>query len=96
MEVSIGFCLWFINFCLLFTVVACWNMKSHILFSKLNSMHVSKCFWFDFKPNQFTCIYTIFYFSFDINVHNTQVRPKKYICVFTVTCQQNLGSVGRD
>jgi hypothetical protein len=22
-------------------------------------------------------------------------RPKKYICVFTVTCQKNLGSVGR-
>ena len=23
-------------------------------------------------------------------------RPKKNICVFTVTCQKNLGSVGRD
>ena len=28
-----------------------------------------------------------------ITVH---VRPNKYICVFTVTCQKNLGSVGRD
>ena len=26
----------------------------------------------------------------------TNVRPKKNICVFTVTCQKNLGSVGRD
>ena len=25
-----------------------------------------------------------------------QLRPKKNICVFTVTCQKNLGSVGRD
>ena len=24
------------------------------------------------------------------------IRPKKNICVFTVTCQKNLGSVGRD
>ena len=24
------------------------------------------------------------------------VRPKNNICVFTVTCQKNLGSVGRD
>ena len=24
------------------------------------------------------------------------LRPKKNICVFTVTCQKNLGSVGRD
>ena len=24
------------------------------------------------------------------------LRPKKIICVFTVTCQKNLGSVGRD
>ena len=26
----------------------------------------------------------------------SNVRPKKNICVFTVTCQKNLGSVGRD
>ena len=26
----------------------------------------------------------------------TNVRPKKNICVFTVTCQKNLGSVGLD
>ena len=25
-----------------------------------------------------------------------QFRPKKNKCVFTVTCQKNLGSVGRD
>ena len=25
-----------------------------------------------------------------------RIRPKKNICVFTVTCQKNLGSVGRD
>ena len=24
------------------------------------------------------------------------MRPKKNICVFTVTCQKNLGSVGQD
>jgi hypothetical protein len=24
------------------------------------------------------------------------IRPKKNICVFTATCQKNLGSVGRD
>ena len=26
---------------------------------------------------------------------NSNIRPNKKICVFTVTCQQNLGSVGR-
>ena len=26
---------------------------------------------------------------------NVIIRPKKNICVFTVTCQKNLGSVGR-
>jgi hypothetical protein len=25
----------------------------------------------------------------------SSIRPKKNICVFTVTCQKNLGSVGR-
>jgi hypothetical protein len=28
--------------------------------------------------------------------HNLSIRPKKNICVFTVTCQKNLGSVGQD
>ena len=28
-------------------------------------------------------------------LESSMLRPKKYICVFTVTCQKNLGSVGR-
>jgi hypothetical protein len=31
-----------------------------------------------------------------LTVKGKQVRPNKYICVFTVTCQKNLGSVGQD
>jgi hypothetical protein len=31
-----------------------------------------------------------------LNWLENQLRPKKNICVFTVTCQKNLGSVGQD
>jgi hypothetical protein len=30
------------------------------------------------------------------SILHSVIRPKKNICVFTVTCQKNLGSVGRD
>jgi hypothetical protein len=32
--------------------------------------------------------------SYQVSLH--MAKAKKYICVFTVTCQKNLGSVGRD
>jgi hypothetical protein len=31
-----------------------------------------------------------------IEVDRFYFRPKKNICVFTVTCKKNLGSVGQD
>jgi hypothetical protein len=38
---------------------------------------------------------TIFLILFPISILTDDARPKKNICVFTVTCQKNLGWVGR-
>ena len=38
----------------------------------------------------------LFYKLTSINCNDEINKAKKNICVFTVTCQKNLGSVGRD
>jgi hypothetical protein len=49
----------------------------------------SKVFIFDYVTRKKSSIR-------QIDVFDCLTRPQKNICVFTVTCQKNLGSVGRD
>ena len=44
----------------------------------------------------FRCASTIKIPTKHVGLVQADIRPKKKICVFTVTCQKNLGSVGRD
>jgi hypothetical protein len=49
----------------------------------------SDMFWLSIRTD-------VIVFICNVIMFDVTMRLKKYICVFTVTCQKNLGSVGRD